>query len=133
MKKHSITQYAVTFLIALAGAVIVSDFRGAFDAADTQTMMSAVCDGCFTVGALLVCIGGLTLTASGGAFDMLSYGISLLFGLFSKEKRKDKDFYAYSERKKEARKAKLIPFHVFAVGALYLAAAVIVLVAFRLY
>ena len=95
-KKKSFLSYLVVFVIGFAAAVGISAYRGAFSAGSMQQAMSAVCDGCFTVGIVLLCFGGLMLTAIGGAFDMLSYGAALLFGILSKEKRRDRDFYEYS-------------------------------------
>ncbi|MBO5197140.1 MAG: DUF3899 domain-containing protein [Lachnospiraceae bacterium] len=133
IKEIPIRSYVTTLIFAIAGAVIIADYRGAFVGQSQAATMSAVCDGCFTVGILLVCFGLLALTASGGAFDMLGFSMQLLLSLFSKEKRKDKDFYAYSERKKELRKEKAIPMNLFLVGLLFVLAAVVILVVFKLY
>lgn len=132
-KKKGFLSYLSVFAAGFAAAAGISAYRGAFSSGSVQQAMSAVCDGCFTVGIVLLCFGGLMLTAIGGAFDMLSYGAALLFGILSKEKRRDKDFYEYSERMKEKRSSKSFPFHLFIVGLIYLAAAAGILVIFRLY
>lgn len=132
-KRRSLLSYLIPFAVGLGAVIGISAYRGAFHADTMQQAMAAVCDGCFTVGVVLLCIGGLMLTAVGGAFDMLSYGVSLLFGILSKEKRRDKDFYEYSQRLKDKREEKLIPLHLLLPGAVFLAAAAGILVLFRLY
>lgn len=125
--------HAVTFLFGLCAVLLISGYRGAFGAEGAAVAMAAVCDGLFTVGVLFVGIGLLITLSGGGAFDMLKFSVGLLFSLFSKEKRKDKDFYSYSERKKEERKDRKGVSHLLLIGGLFLLCSVGILIGFKLY
>lgn len=122
-----------TFLLGLASAGMIASYRGAFQADSVTEVMSAITDGFFIVGILLACFGVLVLVSAGGAFDMLGYSIGLLTALFSKEKRKDPDFYSYMERKKAERQDRKSVSFLFWIGGIFLLVSVILLVVFRLY
>ena len=130
--KKYLTQIC-TFIFGLFTVGLITAYRGGLKAKTVTEFMFALTDGFFIVGILLTCFGLLTVVSAGGAFDMLLYSINVLGSLFSKEKRKDKDFYAYTERKKEERKEKKSVSFLLCIGGIFLFIALILLFAFHLY
>ena len=65
-----------------------------------------LCDGSFVAAAMLLGLAGLKFARNGGTFDMMMWGIDsalrMTFPWVMKE-RKDVDFVAFKERKKEIR------------------------------
>lgn len=65
-----------------------------------------LCDGFFVAAAMLLGLAGLKFARNGGTFDMMMWGIDsalrMTFPWVMKE-RKDVDFVAFKERKKEIR------------------------------
>ena len=90
-------------IAGLVIAVLVVVFR--WDA--EKGIIHQLCDGCFVAGVMLLCTGGLKFARNAGTFDMMSYGMGTVlratFPWMMKEK-KDVDFVAFQERKRESRK-----------------------------
>ena len=91
---------------------------------------SALCDGFFVAGVLILGSGGLKFVRNQGQFDVITYGVSHWFtnrwsGLspMSQEHR-DEDLAEYKERKREERKS---PLGLVIAGVIYLVLAGIML------
>lgn len=70
-----------------------------------------LCDGFFVAGVLLMGFGGLKAIRNTGSFDIMSYGLKSALQMNlpwlkvnSPLERKEEDFVAYKERKREERK-----------------------------
>ena len=123
--------YVITFAVLAVMVVLVGWARGGFAQTDTKTLLGEWCDAFFVPGILGVCFGLLVVGSNGGAFDMLSYGMRRLFALFKRDPvdRKYATFYEYQQ----ARKAKKRSFwYLIIVGAIYIALAVALFVAYEL-
>ena len=101
-------KYLITSLVGLSIATIIIFSKGILTVETTAQVMAILCDAFFAPGVIFVCFGLIVVASNGGAFDMLSYGVSLIFVLLKKniKERKYKDFYEYSQAKKEKRKGK---------------------------
>lgn len=93
-------------------------------------LVSALCDGFFVAGVLILGSGGLKFVRNQGQFDLITYGVSHWFtnrwnGLspMSQEHRNE-DLAEYKERKREERKS---PLGLVVAGAIYLVLAGIML------
>lgn len=91
-------------------------------------LVHQLCDCCFVAGVLLLGMGGLKVARNAGTFDMMAYGLDSALRIslpwITKEK-KDADFVAYKERKKEERKPAT---EMLIAGSVYMALAVILLI-----
>ena len=91
---------------------------------EDTTFIHKLCDGSFVAAAMLLGLGGLKFARNGGTFDMMMWGfgsaVRMTFPWMLKE-RKDVDFVAFKERKKEIRqtsRAELLSGLVFLVLSL---------------
>jgi len=121
--------YIITTVVGAAITVIIVCALKVWNAENTKTVMQILCDAFFVSGALIFGAGLLVFCSNGGAFYMLAYGVIRFFDLFRRGvKGKYKDFYEYSESKKENK-------HGFGfmliVGLAFLAAAVAFLIAYN--
>lgn len=95
-------------------------------------LVHKLCDAFFVAAVLLLGFGGLKAVRNAGSFDMISYGIkSALYITLpwmksnSPLERKDEDFAAYKERKREERKPAA---DLLIAGSVYLGLASILLI-----
>ena len=123
IKKHWIINL-VTFVISLlvGGGIFCLVFflknKTILDAVDAATVA------CFVV----LAIGLLLLAIHNGAFDMFTFGFKQLGNaIFSKDPRKDSDFYEYRDAKTEKRINSSYNFLAIILAGLLLLIAVIVL------
>lgn len=88
---------------------------------DTEKLLSfQLCDATFVAGMLLIGLSGLKFARNGGTFDMMAYGIGSAVRVtmpWVAKERKDVDFAAYKERKREERKPAR---GEFTAGAIYM-------------
>lgn len=117
------------FLICIGGglvaAFLVAWSQGLFSAATSADVFRTLCDGFFTVGAMLLAFGGLRWTFNGGVMDGL--GFSIRTGIqrmrFNYEEQGREDFGEYRrnrEKKAKSPKALLLSGAVFLIIALAL-------------
>lgn len=122
----SLLRYVITAAVGLIAAVVIMFSKSIFSQSEVKTVMQILSDAFFIPG---VCIagGGLIVFAShGGAFDMLAYGIRLVFTAFRrKEKRKYKDFYEYKQSKEGKKES--VAFMLI-IGVAMIAAACVFLI-----
>jgi hypothetical protein len=107
-------------LLGFSVAVMVIIFKWKED----MTICHRLCDGFFVAAAMLLGFGALKFARNGGTFDMMMWGfgsaVRMTFPWMLKE-RKDVDFVAFKERKKEIRqtsRAELLSGLVFLVLSL---------------
>lgn len=111
---------------ALAASLAVAAYRGLFSGG-AEAVWSALCDGCFVVGLLLVCLWALSFCAGQGMFDIFGYGVKslkVLFTPFGKPETHQR-YYDYKEEK-AARRGKPST-RLLAIGLTLLAAALLFL------
>lgn len=124
MKKKVIINLVMGFVMAVGVFFLYWE--------DERSLLHRLCDGCFVSGVLLLGMGGLKWARNAGTFDMMSYGISSALHMtfpWIEQERKDADFVAYKERKKEERKP---AGDLLIAGAVYLVLAVIFLILYQL-
>lgn len=121
--------YIFTVVIGGVIAVVVMCSMQIWDSSGTVETLQILCDSFFGAGALVFGAGLLVVCSNGGAFYMLSYGFIKLRDLFRRgAKGKYKDFYEYSESKKEKKRG----FgYMLIVGLVFLVVAVAFLIAYN--
>ena len=123
MRRH----YLITGAAGLTAAAAIAWGRGLKAGADPGSVFMALCDGCFVVGILLVCMGVLLWVGSTGFFDMLSYGLQKLWQRMSAfaRGREEQTYYDYkTSRDRRRSRAHRVPL---LIGAVFLAGAVVFL------
>ena len=119
-------ELGLSLLVFLAVALI----RGAFTAATPADAYLGLCDAFFVPGVLLTCFGILAFCASGGAYDIFSYGVKSLKTLFTPfGKGRQQTYYEY-KLEKELRRQKPKPYTLI-MGLCFLAAATLCLLLFN--
>lgn len=104
-------KYLITAAVGLGIVVIIILAKDIFGQTNTNDVMHILCDAFFASGVSLSCVGLIVFASNGGAFDMLAYGVQILFYMFAEIfsggtiKRKHKDFTSI----KNQRKADIIP------------------------
>lgn len=131
-KMKKIYKYLITFAVGLLLTFFALLVKDVFHLTETVDLMKAFCDATFVAGVLLACAGGLVVASNGGVFDMLAYGVRMIFVVFKRNvtERKYKDFYEY----REARKANKRSFaFLIVVGLVYIAVSMIFLALYYKY
>ena len=126
MKKTALC-YGITVLVGLALTFFAALVQGVFGQTENAALMKIFCNAFFAAGAILACAGLLVVATEGGAFDMLSFAVVLIFDLFRKDvnKRKYKDFYEYRQAKKEKKRSFAF---LLIVGVIFIAISLIFLI-----
>ena len=126
MKKTAL-RYGITAFIGLLFAFFAALIQGVFKQNETTVLMKILCNAFFGSGVILAGVGLLTMATEGGAFDMLSYAVVLIFDLFRKDvtKRKYKDFYEYRQAKKEKKRSFS---YLLITGAIFIAVSLVFLI-----
>ncbi len=126
------TEKRKNLLVNLITGFVVAVIVIVFGLGSEKSICHLLCDGTFVAAVILLGIGGLKFARNGGTFDIMAYGIGsavrMTFPWLLKE-RKDADFAAYKERKREIRqsaKPELL------AGLVYLVLALIFLVIYSL-
>lgn len=121
-----ILPYLITALIGAAAAVLVICLRSVW-ALPVRDRMGALSDAFLIPGAVLAGVGLLIFASNGGLFDMLAFGVLMIFNAFRRDlsKRRYKDFYEYREAKKG--KNRDMAFMLI-VGLFYIAVSVVFLI-----
>lgn len=119
--------YLITLLAGLLLTLILAACMGVFAKTKPQELFHVISDAFFVSGVVIAGLGGLFVGSNGGAFDMIGYGVRLLFDVLRKDptKRKYKDFYAYRLSRQGHKKGF---WHLVIVGLLLLAVAALFLV-----
>ena len=128
MEKEKIIPYITSTLIALvlfAATAFLEGLPWAESVADAMGMLS---DSFVVPGVFLSGIGGLSWISSTGFFDIMSYGGSMLVGMFTRPAEPQERFYDYKVKKDENRKK--WKSHFLVVGLICLAAGVVCLVVY---
>lgn len=121
--------YIIAFAVGALTVTIVICAMGVWNAKNTAEVLQILCDAFFAAGILVFGAGLLVVCSNGGAFYMLAYGIIRFFDLFKRNaKGKYKDFYEYTEIKKQNKRG--FGF-LLIVGAVYLAVSIALLIAFN--
>lgn len=126
-------KYLITAAVGLAIATIVIFTKDIFGQTNAHDVMHILCDAFFVSGVCLSCAGLIVFASNGGAFDMLVYGVQILFYMFADIfsggtiKRKHKDFYEY-KKSKEGRKHSMS--FILIVGLIFIAISLIFLGAY---
>lgn len=109
-KSRNALIYWVSLAVSAALFLLVAFNRDLFDLTERTEILSALCDAFFVPGALMVCIGLLSLSAKEGIFDMLGYGFKSLLVLFAPfgKPKKHKYYYDYKQEK-AAKRGKMHP------------------------
>lgn len=117
LKKNVIVNLIAGLLLAVAVFLV--------DWGIEKTFLHKLCDSCFVPGVMLLGLGGLKWARNAGTFDIMAYGIGSAFYMtfpWIKQERKDADFVAYKERKREERKP---ASDLLIAGTIYMALAFI--------
>lgn len=122
-------KYLITSLVGVALVILITFTKGILQVESIEQAMSILVDAFFAPGILFVGFGLIVVASNGGAFDMLSYGFSLIFILLKKnvKERKYKDFYEYSQAKAEKRKGRSSIAFIMVVGLVMVAISMILL------
>ena len=99
---------------------------------EDRTILHRLCDGCFVAGVMLLGVGGLKFVRNTGSLDIMGYGITEAVHMtlpWLRIEKKDVDFAAYKERKRDERKTSS---DLLAAGAVYLVLAIIFLIIYQL-
>ena len=115
---------AVLLLVVLAMLLTTGAFGSELT---TQERVKKFSDAFFTVGGLTLCFGLLMWVAGEGTFDMLKYGIRMLFRVRFHEK--NETYAEYRERKRGKRGGTCL--YAVVPGALLTAVAVVLAVVFE--
>ena len=114
-------KYLTAFGVGVVLAGVVANYRGVFSADSVSQVMLALSDGCVVPAMVYLGFGLLMMISSTGMFDITRYGMGQLFSLFRKDYvRKDKDFYAYVQRKREERKQRGRLAYLLITGIVFL-------------
>lgn len=128
--KKKLLPWLVELGISLAVFLAVAAYQGAFSGGTPAEVYRALCDGFFVPGVFLTCFGVLGFCASGGAYDIFSYGIKSLKVLFTPfGKDRQQRYYEY-KLEKELKRQKPKP-RTLILGLCFLAAACVCLVLFN--
>jgi hypothetical protein len=104
---------------------MVAASKEVFKETEAKVIFHILSDSFFAVGVVITGFGLLVVASNGGAFDMLSYGVSTFFSFFRRSKaRKYADFYEYRVAKEKNK-------HNF--GFLLIAGLVIIVIAIIMY
>ena len=115
----------ITLVIGLVFVFMVAASKEVFKETEAKVIFHILSDSFFAVGVVITGFGLLVVASNGGAFDMLSYGVSTFFSFFRRSKaRKYADFYEYRVAKEKNK-------HNF--GFLLIAGAIIILSALIMY
>ncbi len=134
---------AKKFLLLLAAfllALLVMRFESAAfaDAGENLPPARVWSDGFFVSAACFVSVGVLSLLASWGGFDSLSYGASFLLARFTRKDSPYKSYFDYVQAKKaeraerkaaQGRSGRLHPLDFLIVGLLMLAFSIFAMLA----
>lgn len=118
LTKKDIIKFVISIIYGILIIVIYNSVNQVWNS------LIVYCDGAFIAGASLVCVAGLSLCTSLGAFDIFSF-----MGAKKQNVKGRVSFYDYTEMKKEQRKTKKmywLPY--FVAGAVYLVVAVIIVI-----
>ena len=115
----------ITLVIGLVFVFMVAASKEVFKETEAKVIFHILSDSFFAVGVVITGFGLLVVASNGGAFDMLSYGVSTFFSFFRRSKaRKYADFYEYRVDKKKNK-------HNF--GFLLIAGSIIIVIAIIMY
>ena len=104
MEKNKVMPYVTNVSVALALFVLCAVSNGLFSAETQVELVKILCD-CFTVpGVFMTGFGLLSLIASTGAYDIMSYGVSYLISMFIRHRERAESFYDYKLERAEKRK-----------------------------
>lgn len=102
------TEQRKNLLTNLATGLVVAVMVFGFGWDPEKGIFHQLCDATFVAAVILLGIGGLKFARNGGTFDIMAYGIGsairMTFPWLLKD-RKDADFAAYKERKREVRQS----------------------------
>jgi hypothetical protein len=115
----------ITLVIGLVFVFMVAASKEVFKETEAKVIFHILSDSFFAVGVVITGFGLLVVASNGGAFDMLSYGVSTFFSFFRRSKaRKYADFYEYRVAKEKNK-------HNF--GFLLIAGSIIIVIAIIMY
>ena len=115
----------ITLVIGLVFVFMVAASKEVFKESEAKVIFHILSDSFFAVGVVITGFGLLVVASNGGAFDMLSYGVSTFFSFFRRSKaRKYADFYEYRVAKEKNK-------HNF--GFLLIAGSIIIVIAIIMY
>lgn len=104
MEKNKVMPYVTNVSVALALFALCAVSNGLFSAETQVELVKILCD-CFTVpGVFMTGFGLLSLIASTGAYDIMSYGVSYLISMFIRHRERAESFYDYKLERAEKRK-----------------------------
>lgn len=104
--KQRIVPYAIAAAVGLVIAVAIMLGKNIFAETDAVKVMQILSDSFFVPGVLLTGVGLLVFVSNAGLFDMLAYGVHLIYDRFIRDvtKRKYRTFYDYKESRKDKKK-----------------------------
>ena len=115
----------ITLVIGLVFVFMIAASKEVFKETEAKVIFHILSDSFFAVGVVITGFGLLVVASNGGAFDMLSYGVSTFFSFFRRSKaRKYADFYEYRVAKEKNK-------HNF--GFLLIAGSIIIVIAIIMY
>ena len=115
----------ITLVIGLVFVFMIAASKEVFKETEAKVIFHILSDSFFAIGVVITGFGLLVVASNGGAFDMLSYGVSTFFSFFRRSKaRKYADFYEYRVAKEKNK-------HNF--GFLLIAGSIIIVIAIIMY
>ncbi len=125
-RSSSLLRYIVTAAVGLIAAVAIMFSKSVFSQSEVKTVLQILSDAFFIPGVCIAGVGLIVFASHGGAFDMLVYGVRLIFTVFRrKEDRKYKDFYEYKQSKEGKKES--VAFMLI-IGVAMIAAACVFLI-----
>jgi len=104
MKNKRLIGYAICGGAALAVCLIYAVKNNLFSQTSPREIFGILSDGFFIPGVIFGGVGGLIGIAGSGFFDILSYGVLVLYEGITHPKKSTESFYDYKLRKAEGRK-----------------------------
>lgn len=123
-------KYAIGFGITSVLVLLYLWGMGMFKATTDLEKIRIFSDGCFTIGIMTACMGGLMFVSSQGTFDGLMYSMKQFIWLFRIQgfSKKHESFHEYKKRLSEKPKAPF--FFLVVIGLFWIAVAAIFVLLF---
>lgn len=125
--KKKILEYSISTAVCSILTFVLIWTKGTFTCESPKLMYKYLVDSFFTVGVVAIGFGLLVVVSNWGAFDFIIYGVYRFVTLFKKNHKdvKYQTYYDYHIARAEKEKAEFV--YLVIVGAVFIAASLILL------